>query len=118
MESSSHKVYLEKETVDSLIDKLPILFTRVIVSSNHFKFVGKPLKFDCIKYNGYLIWSSNKAYIEQSGECVISEILLQMPSEWNNPNTRNVLEMLVTKKNLPFQRNLRKERTWRYTRNG
>lgn len=92
-----YKIYLGKETMESLIEQLEVCYARVTLSSRYFGYQGAPLQLDCIQHCENLWWSENQMFVEDQSSCLILDSYECLPTKWDNRNTEGILKQLVSR---------------------
>jgi len=96
-------IFKNKETIESLILKETIVYTRIIMSHTAFGLKsGGHAPLDCIQYKNYLLYSEDSIIGTSSPMFNILDEFDEKPDDWNNKNTDAILHKIITRKKVTW----------------
>ncbi|NYB72849.1 hypothetical protein HZF24_01700 [Sedimentibacter hydroxybenzoicus DSM 7310] len=95
-----YKQYLNKTTREEIKKQLGIKYAKAYVSADVLGIKCDPIEFHCVKYKNLLFWSTETAFHHKSNKVKVIEVFDDRPSNnWNNKNTRKIINKIILYKN-------------------
>lgn len=93
-----YKLYLAKTTKEEIKEMLGIKYVRVAKSVKLFN-QHVEYTYDCIACNERFYWDKSSIIINETGKVRIIKEFTEQPNDWNNSNTKSIVNTLIVYKN-------------------